>query len=148
MVKGITTFKSLKSLFAHAEKKIQASLADNVAKKAKSVMKEEIKDKVYNVYTPTQYQRQYTRGGLIDEANIETKVKGKVLSIENVRSDGNKNVAYIVETGEGYTMKNPPSVLTEGREFTAATRQRMASGEAVDSLREGLHQRGLDVRKK
>lgn len=145
-------FKDLGSLFSHLNKQITSSLGDNVAKRATKVMQEEIEDEVYSTYKPVQYERQLYSGGLIDEKNISTKLEDSTLIVENVRSDydehGNfRNVAHIVETGEGYQYPVPPS-LTEGRPFTQATRERLKDGEALDALQKGLRQRGIDVEKR
>ncbi|NBI28596.1 hypothetical protein [Chengkuizengella marina] len=140
-------FTNLGDLTKYLSRQITESLNDNVAKAAVKTMQEEIEDEVYDAYSPKVYERKYYQDGLIDEDNIETKmIDAKTLEIQNVRSDGDKNVAYIVETGEGYTY-DVPKELTDGRPFTQETKRRLKEeGIAKQAMKDGLHQRGMDAR--
>lgn len=139
---------NLKELYSILEKKVQESLANEVANKAISTMQEIIKKYVYSQYKPTQYQRRYYRGGLIDRNNIHTRLMGNKLLVKNIRSDGGKDIARIVEEGVGYTWRNSHIYQMQPypRPFTAITRETLRSGVARDAMIEGLKRRGLDAR--
>ena len=137
--------KNYNQLFKQLQKVISESLKDEVADEAIKTMKFEIKRQVYDAYEPLSYERKYDDGGLVDDANILTEVNGTTLVVENIRRDENdisRNVAYVVETGEGYQY-NVPERLKYGRPFTMATREELKNGKAVNALKKGLNNRGL-----
>ncbi|MCM3273899.1 hypothetical protein [Paenibacillus elgii] len=141
------TFNNLKELEKHLNEKIAKSLKNEVAKATVKTMQEEIKETVYNVYEPKVYHRHYYQGGLLDPDNIEVEVTGdNSISVENIRHDGEREVAYIVETGDGY-YSGAPSVLTNGRRFTASTRKRLIKEDILrKAMKDGLNRQGIDTR--
>ena len=76
---------------------------NEVNKVTRDTMKEQIQETVYDVYSPTLYERQKDNGGLTDDDNIKTTlIDNMTLIVENIRSDDGVNVAEVVESGEGY----------------------------------------------
>jgi len=142
-------FTSLESLAKHLELTIDRSLKNDVAKGVVKTMQEEIKDKVYSVYSPLNYDRHYYKDGLLDPKNIEIQVTDHGISVESIRYDENdpyKNVSEIIESGSGYTY-NVPDELTNGRPFTESTRQRLVNeGILQQKMKDGLNRQGIDVR--
>ena len=148
-------FKNLNDLYKFLETKISESLKDNVAKKSVKVMQETIKEEVYAEYTPKMYDRHYYDSGLIDEENIETKLLDKkTLSIRNIREEDGKDIAYVVETGDGYDYLPPlyspydmkGRTYLQPRPFTKRTREKLKDRLAKEALKEGLQQRGVDAK--
>ncbi|WP_397331643.1 hypothetical protein [Paenibacillus sp. JSM ZJ436] len=133
--------------------KVGKALLNNVAPTVKEVMKDKIEEEVYSVYTPVPvedggYDRQRENDGLLDEDNMEvTVLNDTVLTVENIRSDGDRNVAEIVETGEGYQFEFPYNGVP--RPFTEATREHLRdTNEHVAAMYRGLVKEGLNVKVK
>lgn len=124
---------------------VNETLDNDVAKIVKTVMKNKVKEEVYAPYNPTVYQR---TGLLGSEASMESELlNDNTLVVENVRSDGNRNVAEIVETGEGY--KYDFQYAGIARPFTQETREELRkTGVHVAALYKGLKNRGINVEKK
>lgn len=144
----MTTAKNMKELEKLIQQKISKALQQNVAPTVKRVMKEKIEEVVYSVYDPTMYERDKEHGGLLDEDNMKvTMLNDTTLSVENVRSDDGRNVAEIVETGEGYEFEFPYNGIP--RPFTEATREELRStNEHTYAFYQGLKRQGLDVKLK
>ena len=146
---------SIESQLKKIEKQLQSKIQDALNNEVKEVVVEtllsHVKTDIYDYYTPKIYERKYDDGGLADEANIKTSVKGNTLSVENVRKDGSKNVAEIVETGEGYTYgepaySNPPYSYQNPRPFTENTRVELReTGKHVDALKKGLKRNNVNI---
>lgn len=139
-------FKDLASLFKHLEQQTQSVLKQEVAKTVVKTMQKHIQDDVYDVYEPTIYERKGYQGGLIDEDNIEVTMQDdNTLSVENIRFDGDREVAEIVETGENYTYSFEYSGVP--RPFTENTRKEFRETNILENeMKKGLTRRGLDVR--
>lgn len=142
----MATAKNMKELEKMLQQRFSKALQQNVAPTVKRVMKEKIEEEVYSVYDPTMYERDREHGGLLDEANMEvTMLNDSTLSVENVRSDDGRNVAEIVETGEGYDHDFMYNGIP--RPFTEATREELRStNEHTYAFYQGLKRQGLDVK--
>ncbi|MBE7897184.1 hypothetical protein G7L40_00470 [Paenibacillus polymyxa] len=108
-------------------------------------MKEKVQEEVYNVYTPTMYERQKEHGGLTDDENIVVNMIGNdTVSIESRRMDGDKNVGQVVETGAGYDHEFAYS--GRPRPFVEKTAEELRNTNAhVAALHKGLVRQGLNV---
>ncbi|MGR7944285.1 MULTISPECIES: hypothetical protein [unclassified Paenibacillus] len=139
-------FSDLKSMFTYLDQQAQSVLKQEVAKKTVEKMQQHIQSDVYDVYDPVLYERKGYNGGLIDEDSIEVGlVDDNTLYVENIRFDGDREVAEIVESGQGYTY----DFLYNGvpRPFTENTRQELQqTGVLNEVMRNGLSRRGLDVK--
>lgn len=146
-VESLPEFSSLKQLEAAINKKIANALKNEVATTVKKVMREKVYDEVYSVYNPKVYDRQMDDGGLSDIDNMESNmINDNTLTVENIRHDGNRNVAQIVESGEGYLYDFEYNGVA--RPFTEATREELKNtNEHIYSLFKGLKRQGLDVEK-
>jgi hypothetical protein len=136
-------FKSLKELLAYAEKQANSVLKKETAETVVRTMQDKIQEEIYDVYEPKVYERQGYSGGLIDRDNIEVEVLGdNRISVENIRFDGDREVAEIVETGLGYQYSFP--YAGKPRPFTEATRVDLASSDKLkESMKQGLFKRGI-----
>lgn len=114
--------KNLKELEKELYKRINTALDTEVADTVKDVMTDHIIQDVYEVYEPTEYQRRYDDGGLLDPDNIiatlgnngEMLVQNVALGNNTVYMEDsisrvyyssyniNKFIAPIIETGIGY----------------------------------------------
>ncbi|EGL20039.1 hypothetical protein [Paenibacillus sp. HGF7] len=106
-------------------------------------MTNKINEVVYAVYEPKMYKRDEEHGGLSDPNNIRVQmIKDDTVSIENIRSDGNRNVAEIVETGQGYYYSF--DYTNKPRAFTEATRQELRRSQShVKAMKLGLAKQGI-----
>lgn len=139
------TFKDVKSLLKYAQQQTQSVLKTDIAKKTVSAMQQKIQEEVYDKYEPVQYERKGYHGGLIDEDNIEVSmVDDNTLCVENIRFDGKREVAQIVESGDGYQYDFDFNGVP--RPFTEATRKELASGVLHQTMKTGLSRKGFDVR--
>nr|WP_251035389.1 hypothetical protein [Paenibacillus sp. ISL-20] len=138
--------RELEKVLHQIQSKINKAQQENVAPVVKKIMKENIESEVYSVYDPSMYERDREHGGLLDEDNMKvTMLDETTLSVENIRSDDGRNVAEIVETGQGYEH----DFMFNGipRPFTEATRDELRNTNVhVAALYTGLKQQGLNVK--
>lgn len=142
-------FKDLNSLFAKINSDIDNSLKTDVAFTVIEKLKGNIKTEVYAKYTPTQYNRQYDNGGLLDDDNFSiTPVGNNAIHIRSTRSDGNKDVAAIVEYGFYYDWTNSRIAQMQPypRPFHGKTESDLIKDkEHVEAMRKGLIRRGYKL---
>lgn len=104
----MTYFKDLDSLFLAIETDIHDALTNEVADHAIDKLKDSIRKNVYDKYTPQgkkPYKRLYDSPGgfLHDESFSVEKVDAETVRVRSIRSDGDRDVAQIVEQGYPYT---------------------------------------------
>ena len=136
----------MRQLEAAINKKITSVLKNEIAKEVVQTMQEHIESDVYSVYDPVKYERKGYHGGLIDPNNIEVSMMDdNTISVENIRFDGDREVAQIIESGQGYTYDFPYNGVP--RPFTENTRIELKSTNKLQqAMRQGLKKRGLDVK--
>ena len=141
------TFKNIKQIENYIKNQISETLQDDVAKEVTQVMVEDggvIDREVYQQYTPKSYKRTYE---LKDPINVESKmINDLTLSLKNIRSDGDRYVAKIVETGIGYYTSELDEIIG-ARPFHEKTKEELEDNKRhVKAMREGLKKRlGNDV---
>jgi len=131
-------FTSIKELQRYIQSKANLALKNEVATNTVQVMTKKIDEVVYDAYEPKLYEREKDHGGLTDPNNIKVQmVEDNTISIENIRSDGPRNVAEIVETGQGYYYSF--DYTNKPRAFTEATRQELRMSQShVKAMKLGL----------
>lgn len=141
----VKTQRDLEKFLKQLQQPVTKALDGNVAQSVKTVMKDKVQSEVYDPYTPSVYQR---TGKLGSEKSMKSElINDTTLVVENIRSDGDRNVAEIVETGSGYTYDFQYSGIA--RPFTEATREELVNtGAHVAALFKGLKQQGIRVEKK
>lgn len=139
-------FKSIEAALKFIEQQAQSVLKQEIAQKAVKTMQKHVQTDVYDKYEPKMYDRKGYQGGLIDEDNIEVSmIDDNTVSIENIRFDGDREVAEIVETGQGYTYSFEYSGVP--RPFTENTRKELQETNILENeMKKGLTRRGLDVK--
>lgn len=142
---AVKNFNSVKDLLAYAQKQVNSTLKNEVAVEAVNTLKEHIVTDVYDVYSPQYYERKGAQGGFLDEDNIEVEVvDDETISVDSIRFDGNRDVAQIVESGQGYM--NDFEYNGVPRPFTENTREELRSSNRLqNAMKRGLKKRGLDV---
>jgi len=141
----------LKKIEKQLQKKIRDVLKNEVAETVTETLLSHVKRDVYDAYpNPKQYERRYDDGGLADEGNIKSIVKGNTLIVENVTMsnedylpDGKKpyKIAGSIEYGTGYDYLD----MAE-RPFLENTRNDLReSGELNEAMRKGLERNGIKV---
>lgn len=137
-------FKSLSELEKYLNSKIQSALKNEVAETTIQTMQKHIESDVYAVYEPKQYVRKGYQGGLSDPHNIEVEViDDNTISVENIRFDGDREVAQIVESGKGYQYKF--DYYGVPRPFTENTREELKNTDQLKkSMKQGLKRQGID----
>lgn len=147
-------FNSMAELAKYVNEKAQNALLREVAETVKEVMHEEVHRTVYDVYEPKKYVRLGDSGGLSDVTNMDSALlPDGTLVVRDDRDNrtdatysGFRDVAMIVESGQGYQHK-VPSVLTDGRSFTELTEEELAiNKQHVQAMKAGLIRQGLDVK--
>jgi len=122
---------------------IAKALIDDVAKTVKQIQKEKVKEEVYDVYEPTMYSRTGLLGS--EESMKSELINETTLVVENVRSDGDRNVAEVVESGVGYNFGFEYAGVP--RPFTEATREELkATGAHKAALYSGLKKQGINLK--
>ena len=152
------TFKNLKDLERHINMQAKAILQKDVAEKVKDVMQMKVKTEVYDKYTsysnhPDAYERRYEDGGLADRSNMESKVVGNTLVVENTTKgqDGSR-LDGLIEHGQGGgygSYDYAPAMNSEGdfrepRPFIEETRKELRNTNShVQEFKKGLHKLGV-----
>lgn len=137
------SFKDLDKLLSTAEKMINRSLNKEVKEQVKRTLKENIITEVYVPYTPTSYDR---TGGLYQDSNIEAKINGNTLTVRSSRSEGNRDIANIIEYGQGYYAPELDEKIGE-RPFHHMAGKELKENELIEkAMVKGLESQGLRVR--
>lgn len=138
-------FTSIEAALKFIEKQSLSVLKQEIAKATVKTMQKHIQTDVYDVYDPKQYERKSYQGGLIDQDNIEVAVvDDNTISVENIRFDGDREVAQIVESGEGYIYDFPFNGVP--RPFTENTIEELKeTGLLEQEMKKGLARRGFNV---
>nr|WP_145401445.1 hypothetical protein [Paenibacillus xylanexedens] len=122
---------------------IAKALSDDVAKTVKSVMKDKVKEEVYDVYEPTMYSRTGLLGS--EESMKSELINDTTLVVENVRSDGDRNVAEVVESGQNYQYGFEYAGVP--RPFTEATREELRNtGAHKAAMYKGLKRQNIKLK--
>jgi hypothetical protein len=155
------SYDDLDALFADLEEEITNAMNDDVSDVVKDTLSKHVKKDVYKKYTPQQYDRDKDNGGLSDKRTMEHNMIDKTtLEVysdrKNDPSDSRegyepeRDIAYIVETGEGYnwagTDKQGRTNATP-RPFVKNTIEDLDENEQhVKALQKSLKKKGYDVK--
>lgn len=136
-------FNNLNDLFKKIENDIQDTMMNEVAETVKDEMQTAIQRTVYDAYTPKQYSRRLSDGGMLDSKNIQTMSDGHTLTVKNIAPLDNGRTDYalddIVVNGMGY-MPYPRDFYSECAE------QLKTSEKHVEALKQGLKKKGYGVK--
>lgn len=122
---------------------IAKALSNDVAKTVKQIQKEKVKEEVYDVYEPTMYSRTGLLGS--EESMKSELINDTTLVVENIRSDGDRNVAEIVESGQNYQYGFEYAGVP--RPFTEATREELRNtGAHKAAMYSGLKKQGITLK--
>lgn len=134
-------FKSLHELNSYLASQISSSLI-NVGEETKKTMQDRIDKDVYESYTPTTYKR---TGKLKDD--IEVSLTHNAVSITPTRSENEKYIPRIIETGEGYDWINSKIYKTkQKRPFVQNTKEEIIDKKLhIKTLKSSLKQKKIIV---
>jgi hypothetical protein len=135
-------FTDLGSLFKH----LNSQLQDTVKNKNGSVANEAIEEGKTRVQTDVYdvYEGFYQRTGELKESwKIETTADG--IMVYNDRTDGDKQVAYIVHEAEGYTQSFPYE-YTRRPFIDNMAEELKRNGKLSQAFINDLRKRGFDVK--
>jgi hypothetical protein len=112
-------------------------------------MQMHIQKDVYAAYTPYSTDGKtphYERTGKLLQ-DVEAKVEGNTLILEDTRSENGRDIVNIIENGGHYDWGYKRNLDQEigKREFVKNTYDELASGLARESLKQGLKRQGLSV---
>ena len=134
------------------ENAIHRAMQSTVADEVKLAIMESVQENVYDAYTPTSYKRRGTSGGLADPNMMDQTYDAATMTLE-VRSSGKgahgrKDVAEVVESGQGYTWKESEIAKHPfPRPFHKPAEERLAQGNEIDNaIKAELLKAGFDVR--
>ncbi|WP_160244983.1 hypothetical protein [Bacillus subtilis] len=137
--------RNIKEIKAMIEKNAIQSIHKSYSNVKQIMMKtgqEHVDEDVYGAYNPLLYERT----GQIKDAFITTNESNGV-SLDNIREDDGKDIAKVIETGQGYTypdsygygygkprpfMKNTSETLRDGRLTAALKKDLKADGIKTD----------------
>lgn len=139
----VKTRQDLIKFLQKLNKPIAKALNNDVAKTVKTVMKDKVKEEVYDVYEPTMYSRTGLLGS--EESMKSELINDTTLVVENVRSDGDRNVAEVVESGQNYQFGFEYAGVP--RPFTEATREELRNtGAHKAAMYKGLKKQGINLK--
>ena len=140
---------SLDELAQMIQKDVNTIMKTDMEKLARRTLKENVIEEVYEKYEPDKYER---TGGLYQDENINSYFDEATneLSIRSVRhendSRGYRDIAQIIETGEGYDWKSSRIAQSQqARPFHEITANELRDGLAEETLRQGLRKMGYDT---
>lgn len=125
MAKSIA--EQLRALKPKIEGQAKKVLNEGVADKVIEIGKKNVQSAVYDAYQPLVYKR---TNKLRDKSWEKIPVECGVI-IRNNRTDGDKQVSYIVESGEGYTANFAYSGV--GRPFMQTTKDMITSSDIIET---------------
>ncbi|MCP1185095.1 hypothetical protein [Paenibacillus sp. 1781tsa1] len=139
----VKTQQDLIKFLQKLKQPIAKALSDDVAKTVKQIQKEKVKEEVYDVYEPTMYSRTGLLGS--EESMKSELINDTTLVVENIRSDGDRNVAEVVESGQNYQYGFEYAGVP--RPFTEATREELRNtGAHKAALYSGLKRQGITLK--
>ncbi|MCY8837702.1 hypothetical protein [Bacillus atrophaeus] len=130
--------KEIKALIEFAAKQaIQKH--SNTKKTMVKTGQEHVQSDVYDTYDPLLYKRTSL---LKNSFIIENHVNG--ISLDNTRDDNGKDVATVVETGEGYTFRDKYGYgYGKPRPVMKNTAETLKDGRLVASMKKDLNASGI-----
>lgn len=128
------SFYTLSQLNMELNKRINSVLREDVSDYVVNKLKDHINKDVYNSYSPKEYIRRKSDGGLLDDNNIRTKVVNQTLSvyeeseIEGPRLGGEKfknkdGLAKLIEHGAYNPWDKNSYKWTKPRTFVTNTQK-------------------------
>lgn len=139
-------FSNMKDLFKYLDNAKTEVLETDVADMAVEKMKEHVQDDVYDVYTPTSYQRTGTLKRNVDSHMLDDDTV-EITDIYNDYENGvKKNVTKIVTESRGYTWGYHRNLDEEigPRPFIDKTRKEIEDEHlATEAMKEGLKNKGI-----
>lgn len=145
------SFKNLKEFERFLQKQINNALQNEVKNEVEETMRDHIQKDVYEAYTPystdgvtPHYERTYELLRSI-ESNL---VDNGVLSVENTRHEGDRDIVSVIEYGQGYQWGYVRNLDEEigARPFVENTRHELEqTNKHVEALKKGLKRQGIDV---
>ncbi len=151
-------FKDLNSLFAYVNNSIKKAFKHNVSPVVDQTMQEQIKQKVYDSYSPRFYERRYELGSA---DNISSEIiEDGVLFTKNTAGPNESvfHMTYVPETSTifpGWVNDGQvPNIFNNRtdypwmypRDFIASSVEELEStGKARDALAKGLESSGITV---
>ncbi|WP_339304596.1 hypothetical protein NST33_18620 [Paenibacillus sp. FSL L8-0435] len=139
----VKTQQDLIKFLQKLNRPIGKALVNDVAKTVKQTMKEKVKEEVYDVYEPTMYSRTGLLGS--EESMKSELINETTLVVENIRSDGDRNVAEVVESGENYQYGFEYAGVP--RPFTEATREELRNtGAHKAAMYRGLKRQNIKLK--
>lgn len=139
----VKTQQDLIKFLQKLNRPIGKALSNDVAKTVKQVQKEKVKEEVYDVYEPTIYSRTGLLGS--EESMKSELINDTTLVVENIRSDGDRNVAEVVESGSGYNFSFDYAGVP--RPFAETTREELRNtGAHKAALYSGLKKQGINLK--
>jgi hypothetical protein len=147
--------EQLKNLKTKLKSKIDDALRNEVAEIVTETMLSNIKTEVYDAYNPKRYERRYDDGGIVDEGNIVSKVKGNTLTVENITMSNKEylpkgekpfKIAGVIEHGSGAGYGEYDYYDPGARPFLEETRNDLIKNKQhIDAIKKGLKRQGIDV---
>lgn len=153
------SYKRIEDLYDHIRKSVTKGMKEDVEFEVKNTMVENIEEHVYEAYDPKYYERRGSWGGLIDFENIYGQMIDEyTLKVRNIREDedSGKDVAYTVETGQGYSFREDNGYNTKDyknrtyekpRPFTQKTIETLQNEKRhVKALKSYMGKQGYDIK--
>ena len=135
---------TLNALFNQLEKDISSTLQNEVAETVKEEMQTTIQRTVYDAYTPKQYSRRLSDGGMLDGKNIQTMSDGHTLTVKNIAPLDNGRTDYALDD---IIVNRGVLGYPQGRDFYSETIEQMENnGRCIKALKDGLKKRGYEVK--
>lgn len=100
-----TLTEEANALMDRANELISVSMNEEITEMAKYLLSQSVKENVYPLYSPTQYNRRMDEGGLSDVRTYEATADDSTGDLHEIQIADNRYEVGVVESGEGYTWK-------------------------------------------
>ncbi|MCY7842219.1 hypothetical protein MOB29_18260 [Bacillus spizizenii] len=133
------TIKDIKAMVEQAAIQSVHKSSSHVKKIMVKTGQEHIDEDVYGAYDPLLYERT----GQVKDSFITTNESNGV-SLDNVREDDGKDVATVIETGQGYTYPDSYEYgYGKPRPFMKNTAKTLKDGRLTEALKSDLKADGI-----
>jgi len=131
----------IQAMIERAAIKAMQQSNSNVKRVMVETGEQHVQQDVYDTYQPNQYER---TGELKESFVTDNEANG--VSLDNIRVDGSRDVATVVETGENYQYQGYGYGYEKPRPFMANTKRDLEDGRLVNALAKDLNNMGIKTK--
>lgn len=148
-------FRDLSSMYDKFKEDAVATVNDIAPPIMKDTMQEAIRIEVYAKYDPSEYERRYEKGGLMDERNMKhdlivTDKSVKIMLTNYTKGNGDypnsqpyEYIDDIIVSGQGYTWERSDIYKSQmSRDFYTKTEELLKNTNILNEIKREMRRKG------